>query len=93
MKRLLTPRELSEIFGVKLSTIYQWSSQEFVPRKKLGRLLRFDEQDIERWLARRASGGRLTKKVKFPVNRNRKLEAKENLTKTEDKNVRDHHET
>ena len=67
MNRLLTPGELSELLNVKRSTIYQWSSSGFVPKRKLGRLLRFDEQDIERWLARRASGGRLTKRVKFSI--------------------------
>ena len=89
MKRLLTPRELSEIFGVKLSTIYQWSCQEFVPKKKLGRLLRFDEQDIERWLVRRACGGRLTKKVKLPLHAYSRDETNKNLKKTEEKNERD----
>jgi excisionase family DNA binding protein len=67
MNKLLTPKELSEYLNVKLSTIYVWSCQEFLPKRKVGRLLRFDEQDIERWLKRRACGGRLTKKVKFAI--------------------------
>lgn len=93
MNKLLTPKELSEFLNVKLSTIYAWSCQEFLPIRKVGRLLRFDEQDIERWLARRACGGRITKKVKIPLHVYRKHETKKNLTKTEDENERDQYQT
>jgi excisionase family DNA binding protein len=93
MNRLLTPKELSEFLNVKLSTIYAWSCQEFLPIRKVGRLLRFDEQDIERWLAGRACGGRITKKVKLPLHIYRKHDTKKNPTKTEDENERDQYQT
>jgi excisionase family DNA binding protein len=47
---LLTVRALSEWLQVKPSTIYLWAEQGGIPHLKLGRLLRFDSEEIDAWL-------------------------------------------
>lgn len=47
---LLNVREVSEWLQVKRSTIYLWAEQSMIPHMKLGRLLRFDPDEIKAWL-------------------------------------------
>lgn len=49
MERLLTPKEVCEMIGIKLSTLYQWSSKNTIPHLKPGGLLRFERQHLEEW--------------------------------------------
>jgi len=53
MDKLLTIDELAEVLSAKKSTIYQWVHLGLIPHVKVGRLLRFREEDIEKWLASR----------------------------------------
>jgi len=62
MNRLLTPEQIAELLGVKQSTIYQWTHQGFIPHVKVGRLVRFREADIEKWLEKRSAKGRSTRR-------------------------------
>ena len=55
---LLTPKELADELGVKLSTVYYWSHIGFIPTVKLGRLLRFRRDSVAGWLERREKPGR-----------------------------------
>lgn len=48
--RLLTPAEVAEILGMKLSTVYAWAYQRRVPTVKLGRALRFRQSAIEQFV-------------------------------------------
>lgn len=49
--RLLGPSELSEMVGVPVGTIYQWSSRGTGPRAiRVGRHLRWRRSEVERWL-------------------------------------------
>jgi excisionase family DNA binding protein len=48
---LLTPAQLCEWLGVSMKTVYGWTSRREIPFIKLGRLLRFDREVIEAWLA------------------------------------------
>jgi len=50
MERLLTPRELAELTGLKLSTIYALSYRRRIPTVKLGNRLRFRVSDAEKWI-------------------------------------------
>ncbi len=50
MDKLLTIDELAEVLSVKKSTIYQWVHLGLIPHIKMGRLLRFKKEDIEKWL-------------------------------------------
>lgn len=47
MDKLLTPQEIADNLGVKLSTIYSWTHTGFIPHIKLGSLLRFREKDVQ----------------------------------------------
>ncbi len=51
MEKLLTIDELAEVLSAKKSTIYQWVHLGLIPHMKVGRLLRFKEGDIEKWLS------------------------------------------
>ena len=54
MKALLTPGELAERLRVSKQQVYNLTHRKAIPVKKVGRLLRFDSDEIETWLA---SGG------------------------------------
>ncbi|MCK5125197.1 MAG: helix-turn-helix domain-containing protein [candidate division Zixibacteria bacterium] len=58
MNKLLTPHELSDLLGVKLSTVYQWTHIGYIPHFKLGRLVRFEEGEIIHWLESKSRDGR-----------------------------------
>ena len=62
MEKLLTPKQLSELLQVDLSTVYLWTHTEFIPHFKLGRCVRFIEKDVQEWLEQRKSAGRKTMK-------------------------------
>ena len=49
-KRYLSPQELSEYMGIAIQTIYEWTSQKKVPYIKLGRLVKFDQGEIDTWM-------------------------------------------
>ncbi|HAZ10803.1 MAG TPA: DNA-binding protein [Candidatus Omnitrophica bacterium] len=49
MGKLLTPEEVCERYNIKRSTLYQWTSKDFIPYIKIGGLNRFREEDLERW--------------------------------------------
>ena len=51
MVKMLSPEQVSDMLEVKVSTIYQWTHQRFIPHIKLGRFVRFREDEIETWLA------------------------------------------
>jgi len=48
--RLLTTKELMDKLKVKRNTIYQLRKEANLPTIKLGRTIRFDEAEIDRWL-------------------------------------------
>ena len=53
---LLDIKEVSGWLQVKRSTIYLWAEQGMIPHLKLGRLLRFDPDEIEAWLLAHRQG-------------------------------------
>lgn len=50
MKQYLDISTLTERLQIKPSTLYTWVAQGTIPHLKLGRLLRFDPDEIEAWL-------------------------------------------
>ncbi len=58
-KSLLTVEEVAEYLRVKVSTIYNWTHVEYIPHIKLGRVLRFRRDDIDKWLTKKTKKGRL----------------------------------
>ncbi|MGD0283791.1 MAG: helix-turn-helix domain-containing protein [Dissulfurispiraceae bacterium] len=43
-------KELSDKLGVEVSTIYKWTHQRRIPFVHVGKLVRFRETDVMRWL-------------------------------------------
>lgn len=50
MEPLITPKRLSELTGLRLSTIYSLSYRKRLPTIKLGNRLRFRLSDVEKWI-------------------------------------------
>ena len=59
MEKLLSVQEASELLGVKVSTLYSWIHQGFVPHIKLGRLVKFSTSDLSQWVEERKQEGRI----------------------------------
>jgi len=66
MDKLLTVEEIAQVLHVKQSTIYNWTHLGFIPHIKLGKLLRFREDEIFKWLKCRSQPGR--KRIKIDLN-------------------------
>lgn len=49
-KRLINIAELSQMIGVSVNTLYSWVSQKKIPYVKMGRLTKFDLNDIDKWI-------------------------------------------
>jgi len=47
---LIDVKKVSEIISVKPSTIYQWAELGQIPCVKLNGTLRFDSEDISKWI-------------------------------------------
>ena len=63
MNKLLTPQEIAEYLGVQPSTIYQWTHEGFIPYVKIKNLVRYRQNDIDKWIEDRATDGRRMRKV------------------------------
>ena len=61
MEKLLSVQEASEILGVKVSTLYSWIHQGYVPHIKLGRLVKFSESDLSQWVEDKKQEGRIAR--------------------------------
>ena len=56
-RQLLTIEELAEQLQVPVNTIYRWNSSGGGPvRRKVGRNVRYDQKDVDKWLDSRARG-------------------------------------
>jgi excisionase family DNA binding protein len=52
VNRLLTIAEAAALLGVKAQTLYLWVSQKKISHRKIGRLVRFTESDLEEFVGR-----------------------------------------
>ncbi len=48
--KLMTVEEVAEYLRVKVSTVYQWAKEGKIPASKVGRLWRFDPNEVEAWV-------------------------------------------
>lgn len=56
MEKLLTVAQVAEILNVKESTLYKWTHNRKIHFVKLsGRILRFRQSDLERWIESKQS--------------------------------------
>lgn len=51
MEKLLSPQELAEKTGLKVSYLYHLTYHKRIPFLKLGCLVKFRPSDIEKWIA------------------------------------------
>ncbi len=49
-KRLLTIPEAAAYLGLSKLTLYEWVSQRKIEYIKVGRLVKFDQRQLERWI-------------------------------------------
>jgi len=61
--KLLTVQEIAEYLGVQVSTIYQWTHQEFIPHVKLGKLVRFKIDTVDKWIKKKSVKGRMKRSI------------------------------
>ena len=52
-KRYVGPKDIAEYLDLKIDTIYAWVWQRKIPHFKMGRLVKFDLQEIEKWARER----------------------------------------
>lgn len=52
-KRYLTIEELSKYISTPKGTIYAWTHMRKIPHSKVGRILRFDKQEIDQWMKKK----------------------------------------
>jgi excisionase family DNA binding protein len=50
MKNLVSIEKISEILDINVKTIYDWTSTRKIPHYKLGRLVKFDVDEVMAWL-------------------------------------------
>jgi excisionase family DNA binding protein len=50
MRRLITIQEAGEYTGLSLPTLYTMVSQKKVPYVKMGRLVKFDVELLDKWI-------------------------------------------
>ena len=48
--KLIDVQTLSSFLNVKPKTIYDWIHKDYIPYIKLGRLVRFNAEEIRKWL-------------------------------------------
>jgi len=47
----------ADFLGTSVPTIYSWAERGIIPSHKLGRLLRFDPEEVIAWARSQAAGG------------------------------------
>lgn len=50
MKKLLNAKEVAEILGVEISTIYDWVYRKKIEHIKIGKLLRFNSETLQDYI-------------------------------------------
>jgi excisionase family DNA binding protein len=52
-KQLLDTAEASQLLGISRNTLYEWIVQRKIPYIKVGRLVKFRKEDLQKWLEKR----------------------------------------
>ncbi len=48
--RWLSVTEIAEHLGVKKDTVYKWAARKNMPAHKVGRLLKFQVKEVDKWI-------------------------------------------
>jgi excisionase family DNA binding protein len=67
LKRLLSVGEVARLLGVSSSTVYRWYERGGLTGTKVGRLVRFSEEDITSFLGGQRSSRASSSKAEFPT--------------------------
>jgi excisionase family DNA binding protein len=59
-KELLDTAQVAKWLNIAESTVRKWVHYGFIPHVKIGRCVRYREEDIETWLQERTEAGRAT---------------------------------
>jgi excisionase family DNA binding protein len=54
----MTPVVTAAYLGIALGTLRNWTSAQYIPHAKRGRVVRYHRDAVDRWLARGACPGR-----------------------------------
>ena len=57
-ERWVSIDEISEHLGVKKDTIYKWVARKKMPAHKVGRLLKFQIKEVDRWVREGKAAGK-----------------------------------
>ena len=49
-ERWVSVEEISEHLGVKKDTVYKWVARKKMPAHKVGRLLKFQIKEVDKWV-------------------------------------------
>jgi len=52
-KEILNSEEAAEFLGISINTLYEWVSQKKIPHMKVGGLLKFKREHLEKWLEKK----------------------------------------
>jgi len=61
-RELMTAEEVAGYLRVRLSTVYEWAKKGKIPAARVGRLWRFQREEVEAWVR----NGGLTSSSKHP---------------------------
>jgi len=56
MIKLLTIEELAIKLGISKGSLYNMTSKQAIPFVKIGKRIRFDEQEIDKWVLNQSLG-------------------------------------
>lgn len=56
MQQLITASQLATVLACSKQTVYQRAADNEIPHVKIGGLVRFDAEEIERWLESQRRG-------------------------------------
>ena len=70
--RWLSVDEIAEHLGIKRDTVYKWISERQMPGHKIGRLWKFNKQEVDEWVR---SGGANTSPPENETSRSRKRQS------------------
>ena len=53
MRKLLSIQETADCLGIRITTLYTWVCKRKIPFIKVGKLVKFEDRDLSRWVAKR----------------------------------------
>ncbi len=61
--KLLTVKNLSDLLSIKRSTLYLWVEKGEIPHYRVGRLVRFNLEEVDKWLRRHKKDSQAAEKA------------------------------